>query len=285
MKIVYFFLFILLISLSACSEEKQSTSDSLVGHWLVLYPDHELTTRSQRDVYKKYQDSVVNLFGLKLLQFEENGGLVEIDSLFQRKGKWTLNEENFRIQEGGKGFNPFVARFENFENDTLRLRQILPLDNEKIKVVWHLKKLDGDTAALKLVTEEANQWRMKPAAPETEEAIRKRLISMLSYYSDYLKLVSKESSYFLVPRIPLPFRYYQHRLAVKDTIYPGFRNVFYNEDDAKKAHQLLASTVTQLQGQFEWDENFVLEYAKFFRRMTFRLGNAYASASQTGQTK
>ena len=108
---------------------------------------------------------------------------------------------------------------------------------------------------------------------------------MLLYYSDYFKLVSKESSYFLVPRVPLPFRYYQHGIGVRDTMYPSFVNVFYNEEDAKKAHEILATTVAQLQGQFEWDENFVVEYAKFFRRMTLRIGNKYATASQAEQPK
>ena len=118
----------------------------------------------------------------------------------------------------------------------------------------------------KLFSSEANHWRKKPTAPEPESAIRKRLVSLLKYYSDYFKLVSKESSYFLVSRVPLPFRYYQHAIGLRD-MQPAFVNLFYNEDDAKKAYTILEQTINALTGKFDWNENFVVEYGLSLKKM------------------
>lgn len=256
----------------SCSSSKQDPAEFLAGNWLVLYPDHQLKTKSERDVYGKHQDSVVNLFGLKMISVKSNGEFAEADSLFKAPAKWILADEiDMQIREGGKGFNPFNATIENFENDTLRLIQYLPLENEKIKVVWHLKKVEEDSLAKKLLSPEANAWRKKPSGPEPESAIRKRLVALLNYYSDYLKLVSQESSYFLVPRVHLPFRYFQHAIGMKEKMPPGFINLFYNEEDAQKAYTILATTVSQLSNEFKWADNFVVEYALFFKRMTYRI--------------
>ena len=246
--------------------------EAITGHWLVLYPDHHFRTKSERDVYGKYQDSIVNLFGLKLITFRANGEFAELDSIYKAPGKWVKTQQaELQIREGGKGFNPFQATIEGFENDTLRLLQLLPLEREKIKVVWHLKKVDNDSLAQQLLQPEANAWRKKPSATETELQIRQRLVSLLNFYSIYLQLVSKESSYFLIPRVHLPFRYFQHAIGLRDQMPQGFINLFYDEGDAAKAYTILGETISQLANQFKWDENFVVEYALFFKRMTYRI--------------
>lgn len=268
MKRFYTFLLAACFFLSCSNKEDIKTS--LAGHWLILYPDHHLRTKTERDVYAKYQDSVVNLYGLKLIDFDAEGHFTEVDSLFKTKGKWILSNENeLQLQEAGKGFNPFTTTVDGLENDTLRLTQLLPLEKEKIKVTWYLKKVEEDTLTKKLVAEETNQWRKKPARAETEAEIRKRLKSVLMYYSNYLKLVSQESSYFLIPRLHLPFRYFQHAIGMKEQMPAGFVNLFYNESDALKAYEILSQTVQKLSGQFEWAENFVVEYSLFFKKITY----------------
>jgi hypothetical protein len=261
-------------SLFSCSSEKEDLKTAIAGNWLILYPDHQLKTKSEREVYGKYQDSIVNLLGLKLITLDDNGEFTEMDSLFNKKGQWQLSgEKDLQLREGGKGFNSFTTEIEGLDNDTLRLIQYLPLEKEKIKVVWHLKKVGGDTLANNLLTEEGNQWRKKPVHPETEKEIRNRLAGLLNYYSNYLKLVSKESSYFLIPRIHLPFRYYQHAIGMAPQMSKGFVNLFYDENDARKAYLLLDTTVNQLANEFKWASNFVEEYGLFFKRMTYSIAD------------
>ena len=251
MKFLHFYIPLTAAFFFSCSGN-EDLKTSLRGDWLILYPDHHLKTRSERDVYGRYQDSVVNLYGLKLINLDENGQFTEMDSLFKRKGQWILsNEKNFQLREGGKGFNPFSTTIEGLVNDTLRLVQYLPLEKEKIKVVWHLKKVEEDTVAKKLLSVEANEWRQKPTHPETDAEIRKRLTGLLNYYSNYLRLVSKESSYFLIPRIHLPFRYYQHAIGMREEMPAGFVNLFYDGNDARKAYQVLAEKITQLASELK----------------------------------
>ena len=277
MRQINFYVILLCVFCVACSgADTEPDEESIAGRWLVLYPDHHLRTKSERDVYGKNQDSIVNLFGLKLLMFSADGEFTELDSLFKAPGKWLLaNKSQLQIREGGKGFNPFAATIEGLKNDTLLLTQFLPLQNEKIKVVWHLKKVEDDTLAQKLFLPEANAWRKKPTSPETELQIRQRLVSLLNFYNSYLKLVSKESSYFLIPRVHLPFRYFQHAIGMREQMPDGFVQLFYSEEDAKKAYLILGETVSQLANQFKWDENFVVEYALFFKRMTYRIQPKY----------
>jgi hypothetical protein len=272
MKFLLLALVFYCLSGTSCSTKK-TPAEAIIGNWLILYPDHHLRTKTERDVYGKYQDSIINLYGLKLISIKENGEFTEVDSLFRSPGKWIFsNDKKMQIREGGRGFNPFTTAFKSIENDTLRLQQSLSLDKEKIEVVWHLKKVDEDTIAIKLFSPEANQWRVKPTSPESDAALRKRLVLLLNYYSDYLKLVSQEAEYFLIPRVHLPFRYYQHAIGLQEKMTPGFVNLFYNEEEAKKGVAILQNTLNQLSNEFEWGDNFVLEYAEFFKRMANWLG-------------
>ena len=255
---------------SSCGDTKADYQSELVGTWLVLYPDHQLRTKSERDVYTKYQDSLVNLYGLKLISLTEDGKFTELDSLFKRTGKWTVaNENELALREGGKGFDPLATTIQNLENDTLQLVHHLSLDNEKIKVVWHLKNVEKDTIAQKLVSPQMNLWRKKPARLESDAEIRDRLVGLLSFYSEYLKLVSEESSYFLKARVPLPFNYYQHAIGMREQISPAFVSLFYDEKDAQKGYEILSQTIARFANEFEWGDNFVVEYAAFFRKMTY----------------
>ena len=262
------FIAVLLSFLLGCSSPgAKDLSEILPGNWLIVFPDHQLRSPEERKAYGKYQDSIVGLYGLKLLSFKENGEFVEMDSLLKTPAKWTARQDGqLTIREGGKGFNPFKTNFEEYSNDTLRMVQYLSLDDEQIKLVWHLKKISADSEEAKLFSSEANHWRKKPTAPEPDLAIRKRLVNLLNYYSDYFKLVSKESSYFLVSRVPLPFRYYQHAIGLRE-MQPSFTNIFYNEDDAKKAYMILEQTINALANKFDWNENFVVEYGLSLKKM------------------
>jgi len=270
MKVFCFCLLLTVPIIFSCTSGNDDVETSLSGDWLILYPDHQLRTKSEREVYGRYQDSLVNLFGLKLIRFDADGKFLELDSVFKTRGQWAVvSDDQLQIREGGKGFNPFNTTIEGLENDTLRLLQTLLLENEKIKVIWHLKKVEGDTLAQKLVSPGANEWRKKPLRSETESEIRRRLAGLLNYYSTYLKLVSQESSYFLKSRVHLPFQYYQHALGMKEQMPAGFINLFYDENDAQKGYAILSQTVSRLSKEFKWAENFVIEYALFFKRMTY----------------
>ncbi len=257
---------IVLHSFVSCSSVKTEEADlptKLTGHWLIIYPDHKLDTRTEREIYGKYQDSLVKLFGLKLVSFHADGSFTEMDSI-ESKGQWSISEDStFEVRNGGMGFNRFISKFEGFEKDTLQLMEYIPLEKRPIKVIWNLKKMKTGDEAMLLFQAGANDWRKRPARAETEEEIRKRLSAMLDYYSKYFKLVSRESTYFLPPRVALPFSYYQHAIRVKDELPPLFTSVFYDSADAVKAHNILIETVNNTGDYFPRRKDFVLEYASY----------------------
>ena len=253
----------------ACNEPplEPDHQELLSGKWLILYPDHRIKSRTESEVYGKYQDSIVKLYGLKLVSFDSNGQFRQSDSV-NTIGKWLLGSDStVEIRNGGKGFNGFFTKWEKFENDTLRLMQYLPLENKQIQLVWHLKKIREDDDKSILFEDSLNTWRKKPSKPETDEAIRLRLSQMLNFYADYFFLVGKESTYFIPARVALPFKYYQHALTLSPESSPQFRNCFFNEEQAGRARSFLDQTIKKLEGEYPREKDFVTEYARFMEIM------------------
>ena len=261
-------LLLVLLFIGCKSSGPDELSKILPGHWLIVFPEYKLYSQYQRELYSQNQDSIVNLYGLKLISFKNNGTFYETDSFFKAPGKWILNNKSqFMMREGGKGFNPFKTSFLGFDNDTLRLAQMLQLGGEEIKLVWHLKKISDSDSAANLFLPESNAWRKPPSNPESEQAIKKRLIAMLNYYGNYFLLIGKESSYFSLARLPLPFQYYRHAIGMTPTVPQAFHQFFYNSEDSGKAYLILSQTLSAMTGEFDWGENFVVEYGSFLKKM------------------
>lgn len=259
----------------SCAHNNDPEKD-LAGHWLILYPDHQLTSPHQRRVYGRWQDSIVSLYGLKLITLAPDGRFLETDSLLRPHGRWLLTPDSLlKIREGGKGFNPFNTRLGGRQNGELLLTQYLPLEDEKIKVVWHLKKIESDEPAARLFSAEANAWRQRPASPEPKKMLQKRLAAALAFYGDYFALVGKEATYFSLARVPLPLRFYQHAVVLAPQPSPAFTALFYNDADAATAYRLLEKSLAAT-GDYPSAENYVAEYGLLLKKWAGRLAEAAA---------
>jgi hypothetical protein len=260
----------IIVSCKTKPKEKPSTSGEIPGHWLVLYPDHHLKTVEEREAYKKAQDSIVGLMGLKLVHFSTNGEFMQADSSFAKPGRWmTGGDKRFLINDGGKGFGEFKGVFVNLENDTMRISQELALEKEKIEVVWHLKRIDAANAQL-LFGEQPNWWRKKTTTTEDEAALKKRLKAVLDYSAAYFTLVSKESAYFIQSSAPLPFKYYQHAIGLKDfRTDSDFYQLFYDEANAVSAYNVLSKAMKELENtRFPSGKDFIIEYAGYMKQVS-----------------
>lgn len=260
----------LMASCKTKPKEEPSTSGDIPGYWLVLYPDHNIRTSGEREAYKKAQDSIAGLMGLRLLHFSPNGGFIQADSSFAKPGRWmTGADKRFLVNEGGKGFGEFKGTFVEIKNDTMRIAEELALQQEKIGVVWHLKRIDETNTKL-LFGEQVNWWRKKPAAKEDEAAVKKRLKAVLDYSAAYFTLVSKESAYFIQTSVPLPFKYYQHAIGLKDLkTDSGFYRLFYDEANAVTAYNLLSKAMKELENtRFPSGKDFIIEYARYMKQVS-----------------
>ena len=109
---VFAFTVIIILFLSSCTfwqTREQDPVKAIAGNWLILYPEHELTTADQRKAYTKAQDSIVSLLGLKTISFLEGGAFFQSDSIFKPAGNWHFNPENKNlfIRNAGKGLDFF----------------------------------------------------------------------------------------------------------------------------------------------------------------------------------
>ncbi len=242
---------------------------SLQGDWLVLYPKHYLDNDAQKAAYVKAQDSIAGLLGLKIISFRADGSFVQADSLFRSTGHWSMPaDEVVLIDKGGKGLDRFKGEYNGVYHDTLRITEYIPLDSQKIKVVWHLKRLSEKQQKM-LASEKGNWWRRLPAAPETRAEIRLRLTAMLSYYACYFYMVSAESAYFKGDRLCLPFKYYQHWVQLQPFNTDGwFASFFFDKEQAAEAYAMLSQAVKKSQEKrFPSGKDFVIEYAMYFERL------------------
>jgi hypothetical protein len=264
----YFTLLSLGLLFAGCRSDKKemTVQDAVTGNWLIVYPDHVMLNEKQRKLYGKVQDSIVNLFGLKLISFNNAGEFVQMDSLYGKHGKWKLMPDNsIAVGMSGRGFDKFKADFAKFKNGTLQIIESIEYDNESFSLVWNLKKIEKDDKENFLFNEKNNWWRKKPAEPETAKGINKRVVAMLKYYAAYFAMVSRESSYFSPFRVFLPFKYYSHGIGLKDFKENSpFASHFYSAAEAKMAHQIIADGMNGIKGEFPSGEDFVIEYSGYF---------------------
>lgn len=257
---------LLLLCLVSCNSDsrQQQLKKDLTGDWLVLYADHKLTNSEQRRIYGQIQDSIITIRGLKLVQFHADGSFQQLDKPVV-KGKWNVTDKEIYIIEGGEGFTDFHTEFFDFKDDVLRTAEFIKRDDETIKLVWHLKKIDGSS----LFKDAVNLWRKKPEQPETDQQIKTRLSDMLGFYADYYRLVSKESSYFIPSRIAAPLNFYQHAIGMKE--FDGqapFAGFFYDSTQAAKAYEYLSQSLLVTAESFPSGGSYVDEYAKYMEMLS-----------------
>jgi hypothetical protein len=265
----------LLIIFNSCQSEKgdHEISNSISGNWIIIYPEHQLKNEKQKRIYATIQDSIISLFGLKLISFNEDGRFRQMDSI-TNNGKWeTENNNVLYVINGGRGFDKFKTTFTAFDKGVLQLTEYVLWKDEKLRLVWQFVKVKNELSD-NLFSDAANWWRHKPLTSESPVEIKKRLAAMLRYYSAYFKLVDKESTYFIGKRVVLPFEYYQHSIGLSDFDSTSrYAGCFYNSREAEKAYEYLQDLISILSNDFPSKKNYVEEYAAHMDAMEEKVMN------------
>jgi hypothetical protein len=255
----------LLISSCKGKQTEQEKFQYIVeGDWLIIAPDHKLENDKQREIYGKIQDSVIDSKALKLVRFSDDGSFHQVDHP-EQKGKWAVSpEQDLFIGNGGDGFQDFKSKFLDFTDNKLRVTEYINTRNEKIKLVWHMKKIFSP----ELVKPEYNTWRKKATAKQSEKELRQRLSTILQYYASYYKLVADESIFFIGGRVVLPFNYYQHGMGILPyNPQSEFAKLFYDNEQAEEAYGYLNNTMDNLKGEYPSGKNYVDEYSMLMGRL------------------
>jgi hypothetical protein len=254
--------FLLFITSCAQVSRQEKIQRAVTGDWLVIWGQHRLQDEEQYQVYGKIQDSIIEAKSLKLVRFFDDGSFLQMDTP-EQSGKWQVSRAGeVVIGDGGQGFDNLKTNFLRFKQNELELEEQLNMNGDVILLNWHLKKIKNSS----LFERERNLWRNRPTRAETEQEIRNRLAIIFIYYSDYFKLVAKESSYFIGRRVPLPLKFYQHAMGTLDfDPRSNFANLFFNEEQARLAHGWVKRTVYRLGNKFPDGKNYVEEYADYMK--------------------
>ena len=127
---------------------------------------------------------------------------------------------------------------------------------EKKKIEY---KADGKVQ--KILTDDPfygsnNQWRIKPTKPETDEAIKKRLLDCVSFYNKLLKdrVARVSTSPAAFTGLPPVFNWYNGSITVtgKEKLMDKWVNCFYNKEQAFKAQGMLENIIGK---KYKWDKN------------------------------
>lgn len=270
------YLFITLLAITACKQKTKTAANALQekvkGNWFVLYPDDGLLTKEQEKIYAAIQDSLVDIKCQKLISLTADGNFVQLDTM-DAQGSWaTKGNEWLYINNGGEGFMDFKTTFAGMEGDRLTLMETVKVQDQSLKLIWHLLKLDtGNAAQLFLPTE--NKWRKKTNSSESEVQLKERLVTMLRYYAIYFNLISDKASYFIPKRIILPVKLYQHAIGLKNwEEATNFQRLFYNEAAAKQAYAILEKGIADADfGDIPDLKSYTKEYAAMFKKVALVL--------------
>ena len=213
------------------------------------------------------QDSIIKLMGLKTISLAENGAFQQTDSFFSNPGKWVETDGWLRISNGGAGFKDFRGKVILLNDTAMQVREEVSKATDNIPLVWNLRRVDDKNESL-LFGNEANWWRKKPVAPESDSVIRTRVVAALKYYAAYFKVVSDKANYFAPRRVCLPLRYYQHGVGmIPLEANEGFTNLFYNLEQANRAYDMISAGIDDYKDKFPSGDNYVIEYSMFFKQL------------------
>ncbi len=100
-----------------------------------------------------------------------------------------------------------------------------------------------------------NQWRIKPSKPETDEAIKKRLLGCVNFYNKLLKdkVARQTTSPAVFTGLPPVFNWYNGVITVtgKDKLMDKWVNCFYNREQAYKAQAMLENIIGK---KYKWEK-------------------------------
>jgi len=270
MRYIVFIVFTMFLSCQHASKN-ENLHKIVIGNWFILYPEEDLLNKKQDSIYAVIQDSLTGLKCLKLIRFSENGVFNQIDSV-NIKGNWTIKEENnLIVYDGGRGFGSFKSVFSGFKDGVLRLTEVVNMGGQRLKLIWHLKKID-EGYATKLFDDEYNRWRRRPDRIESDDELKERVFKMVEYYSTYFQLIADESSYFIPGRIILPVNFYRHGISLKKfDDQSKFASFFYTKEQAKMAYLFLEAAYDNAKLDIPEKKSYSAEYSLMLKEIAQNL--------------
>jgi hypothetical protein len=167
-------------------------------------------------------------------------------------GKWSVDDAGKLVTITYSNGNKAQYTVQSIDAKNM----VMSNNAEKKKIGY---KADGKVQ--KILTDDPfygsnNQWRIKPTKPETDEAIKKRLLDCVSFYNKLLKdrVARASTSPAAFTGLPPVFNWYNGSITVtgKEKLMDKWVNCFYNKEQAFKAQAMLENIIGK---KYKWDKN------------------------------
>ena len=198
--------------------------------------------------------------------FFDDGTLTESPRDKIKFGKWTLSEPDKIISidytKGGKAKYKIAA---------IGAKQMILMNTAD-------KKQDEYRAgakAHKTIADDPfyitnNQWRIKPAKPETADEIKLRTEQCVLFYAKYLAdNAARGGNIISFTGLPACFKWYRGGVSIiaKDKLENRWLNCYYNKEQAMEGYALLDKIISK---KYKWDKeqkNWVKQSADVVQQM------------------
>jgi hypothetical protein len=239
--------------------------DSLAGNWMII----RLTAAGNEKPSDELMDSVITPLKEKIVltafSFQPQGTLVIDEGKVGRTGgNWQMNSNKqlYITQKDTSQITTPMFNIMRYRNDSLTLENVVRVKKENYAIKYILKRLRNNDSVPDLFAPALNKWREKPAQAENDEAIKTRLKETLYYYSAYFANISgNKIPIFNIDKILCPIKFYSGGIGMKRyKENDGWTKVFFDNKDAKKAHDMLDNAFSNIQGYPDKGGDYVSEY-------------------------
>lgn len=197
--------------------------------------------------------------------FFEDGSMVLNPRDNMKIGKWTMDEKTKRIsiilEDGTK---------KDCKLNAIGVKNLI-LKTGKDKAVKYIA--DGkkhSNLADDPFYPANNKWRIKPAQPETDSGIKKRVIECVLFYNKFFQdNADRKAATISFYGLPTCFKWYSGGISIinKDKIGQKWVDCFYNKEQAIKGQQLLENVIFK---KYNWNRSetkWVKQSADVLRQM------------------
>ena len=277
-------LFILIIVVGWVLSCQQPVKERLCQSWQLngfdIKPEYEkkLTeegNKSKQALFRAFMQSFMKEMTIKLYS---NGDFSQISQERYSVGRYTYDENSSLLTLQHPEGNRVVFRVTSASDGNLHLvvSNSKDVGNDEVSMSWK-PQAEYEYEGVDLLTKPRNQWRVKPAHPESGNELKKRLVDQLGYMVDYFEMTDKKKQgYFKTGHLASPFRFYQNGVGLYEPneLPTSWKDIFYDEVDAQKAYLMLVGAFRGGLVYPNGTSTYTEGYSKFLKQLKVYIATA-----------
>jgi hypothetical protein len=244
--------------------------DSLTGNWIISSVTSDRTNKTATDTnWLKLETKIA----LTAYSFEPNGTmLIDYATPEFTTASWQFNNQNKQLTIQDKdttvpALSLTVTKYQNGvltleNNKSVIIPNVITGEKETIHLQYIAQRLISNDTIPNLFDPALNKWRQKPTQAEDDAAIKNRLKESIYYYAGYFANVKgNKIPVFNPEKMLCPIKFYNGGIGRKRfKENDNWTEVFFDNKDAKKAHDMLGNAFDNIKGYPDKSGDYVAEY-------------------------